>query len=290
MFQQTFKRICIHLNIVLHFHSYNHINVYDLITLFSSILLNGAETTFDLERVLKDCTENCTQFFALKSDYLHIQYKMAEKSIKLKELTERMSTCQLLPESKFLLTIYLFHKHSEQSFQLNVDSSFTCKDVLMMARSEFNLCESKYWSLFEVFDSEQHKMLNESNSSSLSNAILLERLMPVSARLMGTLSKWNSFNLVVKTNFIQIDLEKFFLTGDSFQCPLSFRDDCESLIICESCGFYRNANKVAACSHETSHKKWIKSFVHVHNANVVLSKKVCSNKSSSKNENGNRLG
>ena len=278
VFFNVFKRLCIHLNIILNFKNYNQINVYDLTTLFGSMLLSNArDISFDFETTLRNFTENCTQAFDLKSDYLQIQYKMAEKSIKLKEISEKQSVASqlLLPESKFLLTIYLFHKHSEQSFQINVDSNFTCKDVLILAQNEFGLCDSKYWSLFEVFDSEQHKMLNESYSTSLNNLILLERLMPISSKLINSLSKWNSFNLVVKTNFIQIDLEKIFLTkGDSFQCPLSFRDDCESLLICENCGFYRTS-KVSSCQHETSHKKWIKSSIMVQNANIVIAKKIC---------------
>jgi len=283
VFFNMFKRICIHLNIILNFKNYNQINVYDLTTLFASMLLSNArEIAFDFEMVLRNFTENCSQAFNLKNEYLQIQYKMAEKSIRLKEITEKPTVSQsqlLLPESKFLLTIYLFHKHSEQSFQINVDSNFTCKDVLLLARNEFGLCDSKYWSLFEVFDSEQHKMLNESHSASLNNLILLERILPISSKLINSLSKWNSFNLVIKSNFIQIDLEKLFLTkADSFQCPLSFRDDCESLVICENCGFYRTS-KVSLCHHETSHKKWIKSSIIVQNANLIIAKKI-SNKSS----------
>ena len=216
VFLSVFKRVCIHLNIILNFQKYNQINVYDLTTLFSSMMLSNSRemVSFDLEAVLRDFTENCAARFELKSDYLHIQYKMAEKSIKLKEIASTSTSQLILPDSKFLLTVYLFHRNSEQSFQLSVSASFACRDVLSMAKSEFNLCDSKYWSLFEVFDNEQHKMLNESSSNPLNNLILLERILPVSAKLIDSLSKWNSFSLVVKSNFIQIDLEKYFLTGN----------------------------------------------------------------------------
>ena len=278
-FLNTLKRLCIHLRIILNFNKYNKINQHELTNLFGSILINSHSNMFDeshgIDKIIIYLIENCTQLFSLRSDYLSIQYKMVEKSINLKNIADKEQIVNTNQNSKFLLTVYLFHKHSEQSFQLNVDMNFKCKDVLIKARDEFGLYESKYWALFEVFDYEQHKIMNASLSIPADNLnpILLERILPINAKLISSLSKWSSFYLVIKYNFIQIDIERLFLTDTNYTNSLSFQEDCEVLIYCENCGSYRTYKENSShCSHE-SHKKWKKAYLCVKNANLYLIKK-----------------
>ena len=271
-FYHVLKRLCLHLFLISKFTSKNQLTSIALSTLFAPFLFStlsvspGKHKDLDLtvERtffvhLLDHLVQNFTNLFQVSDDFIQVQFKMIEKSIYLKNLNKstisKFNTFSLEtqtsvePSTKFLITIFLFDKNSEQSFQANVDAKFKCKSVLEMAKKEFKLDESKYWCLFEVLDHEHLSLKNNNSMSSLdlssTSALdisttedpqpttLLERLLPVNASLLDSLSTWATFYLCVKCNHIQIDIEKSFITSTNLNMNdynvYKAIDECEFL-------------------------------------------------------------
>lgn len=261
VFYSTIKRVALHLNYVSHYHFLNQMSKDYLCSYFKNLIFTNKK--FDIMKFLVD---NCEDYFDLAEGYMQNQLTIFDRVIKLKTVQKR----NLDTNAKFLVTIYLFHKNSEQSFQIQIDSNFTCKDVLLRARDEFSLFESKYWCLFEVFDPDQHFSINGIGRSNLE--FQLERIIPSKAKLIESMSNWSSFNLVVKYNSIQIEMERFYVTNESNLTSLSFLDQIECLVLCELCGNFRTSfqfrQSTNTCSN--SHKKWKNYYLSVRNANLKI--------------------
>lgn len=251
IFYETLKRLCLHLNYVAKYSYLNEMYAGYLASLFSKLIHDSKlEIKGDLKLVLECLINNFNVLFDMSKDDLIAQYRVFDKLLKNKYIKNN---------NNFLITIFLFHKYSEQSFQLQIDSAFTCKDALLKAQKEFNFYESKYWSLFEVFDYEQHLSLNGIKFDPFKqNCVLLERILPTKARLIESISNWNSFCFVVKYNFIQIDLERFYPINENESLNYrSFFDKCQYMILCEQCGAFRTSfNTLNTQCTSSVHKKW----------------------------------
>ncbi|CAF0779442.1 unnamed protein product [Brachionus calyciflorus] len=263
VFFSTLKRVILHLNFVHNYKNLNKMNLEDLSKLYTNIIF-GDNTEINLVNMI----ENCEDYFGLKKGYLNFQYQIFDRFTKLKNL--ELVNLDTSSNRNFLITIYLFHKHSEQSFQLQIDENFTCKDALIKAKDEFNLYESKYWCLFEIFDHEQHLALQGLPQEK--SSILLERVLPSKAKLIESISNWNSFNFIVKYNQIQIDFERFYITNEAYNLGMSsFLDKCQCLVLCNICGIFRTSfSKHSSGSCSSWHKKWTNSILSVRNANLKL--------------------
>ncbi|CAM6000914.1 unnamed protein product [Sphagnum balticum] len=228
---------------------------------------------------LEALTDNFGIMFDVKQDYLAMQTKMIEKSIYLKNLLNQQSTAQQQPtnefsfttrnlsssnddqkSSKFLLNIYLFSKKLERSFLVNVNGRTKCRDILELAKLEFKLDESKYWCLFEVFDNEQLNLTGGNGncvdgSTNSSNSMLVERILPVNCNLIETISTWATFYLCIKSNHVQIELEKSYLTSQS---QSNITNDYNAIDICEFLSYSNtnnnnNSNALSSSSSMTNH-------------------------------------
>ena len=261
VFYSTIKRIAIHINLVAYYHFLNQMSKESIFQIFRDFIF--AKRKFEF---LKFLTDNCEDYFRLEDGFLQGQLDILNKVIKLKTVQKR----NLDTNAKYLITIYLFHKNSEQSFQIQIDSKFTCKDALLRARDEFKLFESKYWCLFEVFDPEQHFNVNGNFETNLDG--LLERVIPSKAILIECISNWSSFNFVVKCNSIQIEIERFYVTNELNFETMSFLDKIQSLVLCELCGSFRTSfhtKQNSNCCH-SSHKKWKNCYLSLRNAVVKI--------------------
>jgi hypothetical protein len=282
IFYNCLKRICVHLNIIAHFKDTNQMDSKYLSDLFASLILHKHKTSFSssFTCVLKYLIENCSHVFDLKDDYLNLQYDIVEKSFALKHKSDIISMKQL--KSSYLTTIYLNRKNSDKSFQISIEDETMCEDVLKMAKNKFDLCDSKYWCLFEVVDREH--TLNSTQKSPM----LLERLLPINYKLIDGLSNWTTFVLVVKCNYIQIEIEKAFLLQDNFSNSLSFVDDCEMLVLCKNCAYLTRTSGIVSSNQPNGrcdfHRKWKNSAFSVQNAYIRIHKRTKTNKSLFLNE------
>lgn len=257
VFYSTIKRIAIHINLVSYYHFLNQVSKDSMCQFFQNLIF--ANKKFE---ILKFLVDNCQDYFHLEEGFLESQLAILNKVIKLKTVPKR----NLDTNAKFLITIYLFHKNSEQSFQIQIDSKFTCKNALLRAQDEFKFFESKYWCLFEVFDPEQHLNVNGNFETNLDG--LLERVIPSKAVLVEYISNWSSFNFVVKCNSIQIEIERFYVTNELNFAAMSFVDKIQSLVLCELCGNFRTSFHTKQSSNccNSSHKKWKNCYLSVRNA------------------------
>lgn len=271
VFYCTLRRMCIHLNLLTHYTYKNDMHILYLADFLTSLIfdlenymkknfhsvLNKIglnEGDFSYEKALKivrylvtgllaTMIENCVSIFGLKSNYLKIQIEMIETSFDVKSIKSKLVEATDLRQSDqtFLITIFYNEIDSGQSFQLNADRSYTCEQALMRAKSEFGFTESKYLSLFEV---------------SVENEGLLERPLAVDEMLIECLSSWTSFNLCVRNNIIDIELEKI---GGGMTVR-NFYEECEVMVLCRGCGSFLDSRKVNQCN-STVHRKWKKCYL-----------------------------
>lgn len=277
VFHSILKRFCIHFNLLANYTYKNAMDAEYLANFLLSIMFdlrsfidNNSLFVLDkfklgasvldtdqvyviAKRLLTDLiiamTDKCTNLFGLKENYLKIQIEMIEKSIDFRE--EKLEVAKSV--DNLLLTIcYAGETDGEKSFQLNATSSCTVGEALEKAKLEFGLEESKYLSLFEVHAENRRKV---------------ERALAVNDLLINSLSRWSLFQLCVKFNYVEVELEK--LVSD----PMlrDFYEECEVLIMCQGCGDYQENNK-GQCSSRSIHKRWRKSYISIQNNAVKIFK------------------
>lgn len=280
VFHSILKRFCIHFNLLASYTYKNAMDAEYLANFLLSIMFdlrgfidanspfvldkfklgvsaskfNSDEVYVIVKRLLTDLiiamTAKCTNLFGLKENYLKIQIEMIEKSIDFREEKRDPSRSG----DNLLLTVCYESVTDKggKSFQLNACSSYTVGEALEKAKLEFGLEDSKYLSLFEV------KSENQGN---------VERALAVKDILIDSLSRWSLFQLYIKYNFVEIELEK--LVSD----PMlrNFYEECEVLVMCQGCGNYQGDNN-GQCGFKSVHKKWRKSYISIQSNAVKIYK------------------
>ena len=310
IFYHTFKRICIHLKLVSKFKK--NLNVINLSDLFSGLFFdlknfsNSDKPFFNLLQLLKEnfkisiepdyCLKiflckiielsilNCVELFGLKKDYMIIQEKMIEKSLEMRNNSVFKSPFKI-EKKNILLTIYFEDKKMSQSFQLNADTSLTCKSVLNSCIQMFKLNGSDNWSLFEVFDHQQHRLMSSilpsnlqtNKANTFENQLPLKRALTNDSKILEVLSTWSSFYVCVKLSDLQTDhsLENL--------CSMNgFNAIYESkmMLFCEICGCFKVSDvsnlNVRECS-SLLHKRWSNSYLSLFKDSVKIYKKFLEN-------------
>ena len=89
VFYSMLKRLCIHLNLVLKYSSLNNVDEKDLISLFSSLLLDSVdcECFNSFNRLLRVLVKNSVVVFDINVNYFKIQYEIFDKLIEFKHLS-----------------------------------------------------------------------------------------------------------------------------------------------------------------------------------------------------------
>lgn len=296
-FYYTLRRIFIHLYLISKFKEINKMNEKYLAEIFSPLLFDIKSTpqliislrqsieqlnfkeTFDFTKyfmfenifnfyftqLTKCLIENCQFLFNLKENYLQTQLKIIERSFELNKMN-RFSLLNNIVEKKikYLITIYVENKKNEKSFQFSIDSDTTCQDILQL--NDF----SRNFSLFEIFDCEQHKLIaGKFYSANNSDSICLQRLLPLNLKLFEILSKWNKFYLCLKKDEEQI-LDQ---SPESFE----FDEKCEFILYCRNCGYFNNYNNksndtLSECNYNSHHKKWKNTHLFIQNETIKIFK------------------
>ena len=277
-FFSTLKRVSIHLHLISIYNGKNNMNSEYLTDLFVPLLFNLQQTslitpvkqfierlefkrsfdfvshyeaiiTFYLFKLVRFMIDNCANVFNLKESYLKTQIKMIERSFELNKINlNRLSVKS--DNLKYSITIYLEDKRREQSFQASIDSETTCMGVLQSisesSSSSSSSSKSMSMSIVEVLDCEKIRLL---------------RLLPLHLKLIGNLSKWNSFNLCAKQCLIPVQQTepqtKIILTN---HC-----EKCEIVQLCKNCA--------SLTCQENSHKKWKTCYLYIQNDSIKISKR-----------------
>jgi hypothetical protein len=229
VFYSTFKYILMNLYIFLTFKR-SELDDSEYLRLKKILISNYSKLIFhlqtlnydsdELNKLLNYLIENFIEIFQVNKTYLKRQFKIIEKSIQInKTVNMKLASLNYTTVSvnedhdsnntvlqnnsnnitNFLITIFLFHSNSEQSFQLNINAKIKIKQVIEQIKHKYAFTESKYWCLSEILD------INETNKTN----IYLERVLPINGTLIELLSKWNkSFYLCFKVNDIESNLKR----------------------------------------------------------------------------------
>ncbi len=238
-FYHTLKRLCIHMNLVSQYSYKNDMSTLSLANFISSFLfnLNNDKEIKEVNSLLETLIKNCTEFFNLESTYLKKQLDIIEKYLDFKRL-KLVENCT----DKFLVTVF----YEEKSCQLKILKDTTCKEVMVQAKEVLGIGEAKYLNLFEVLC-----------RSKTADEFLMERPLTDDARLIMSLAKWESFDLRVKMNSVQMECERTELDG-------VFRMEH----LCEECEM-----TVGICGEAMSRQtKWKKRFLGVEDGIVKIFK------------------
>jgi hypothetical protein len=269
-FYSTLKRISIHLHLITIYKDKNKMNSEYLTDIFVPILFNlqsaslitpvkqfierlefkrsfdfasqyEAIIKFYLSKLIRYMIDNCANVFNLKENYLKTQIKMIERSFEMNKINlNRLSV--KLDNLKYSITIYIDDKRKEQSFQANIDSETTCMSVLesIPESSSKNMC------IVEVLDCEKIRLL---------------RLLPMDLKLIGNLSKWNSFNLCAKKCLVPVQQSES-------QTRLNLNNQCEKCEIVQLC-----KNCASSTCQESTHNKWKTCYLYIQNDSIKISKR-----------------
>lgn len=190
---------------------------------------------------------NFQDIFEINDGYLAKEQNLIEKSISLKRLSGIFTQNNL----SFLVTVYLESNKNDSFIQTNINTAPKVSQIINELRMKFNLEESMYLCMTEVF-MDDHSF---------------ERILPVDSIFFDVTSKWsNKFHYCVKLNSVLMTLKELnLLQKDNLDI---FSEKCEYCVVDN---ISQNQLKLKSC-YVSLNKACICIYKHVPSTGLYTSK------------------